>query len=134
MKKNDIIKLISWLLHMIGYTFVLLLTSIIFPKTIYIDSNYYYIWGFIAILIIYILNRTVKPLMFWLTLPITGLTLGLFYPVLNIIILKITDLVLFDHFQIRGIFSLFLVCIFISILNALMDKIIINKLIKGVTK
>lgn len=134
MTKDNIVKLISWLLHMLGYTLVLLLTSIIFPRTIYIDTNYYYIWGFIAILIIYILNRTVKPLIFWLTLPITGITLGLFYPVLNIIILKITDLVLFNHFQIRGIFSLFFVCIFISILNAIMDKIIINKLIKGVTK
>lgn len=134
MKKNNIIKLISWLLHMIGYTLVLLLTSIIFPKTIYIDPANYYIWGFVAILIIYILNRTVKPLIFWLTIPITGITLGLFYPVLNIIILKITDLVLFNHFQIRGIFSLFLVCIFISLLNTLMDKLLVNKLIKGVTK
>ncbi len=134
MQNNKIINLLGWLIHLIGYTLVLFITSILFKKTIYVDSSNFYIWGFLAIIIIFILNRTVKPLLFWLTLPITGITLGLFYPVINIIILKITDLILFNHFQIKGIFSLFFASIFISVLNALMDKLVVNKVIKGVTK
>lgn len=133
-QKNKIINLLGWLIHLIGYTLVLFITSILFKKTIYVDVSSFYIWGFLAIIIIFILNRTVKPLLFWLTLPITGITLGLFYPVINIIILKITDLILFNHFQIKGIFSLFFASIFISVLNALMDKLVVNKVIKGVTK
>ena len=35
-------------------------------------------------ILIYILNKTVKPILFKLTLPITGITLGLFYFVNNI--------------------------------------------------
>lgn len=133
MTKEKIIKLISWLIRLIGYTLVLIITSTLFKKTIFVDSSYYYVWGFIAILIIYVLNKTVKPLLVWLTLPITGLTLGLFYPVVNIIVLKITDLFLLDHFEIKGIVSLFFASIVISILNTIMD-VIINKLLKGVTK
>ena len=40
-------------------------------------------------ILIYILNKTVKPILFKLTLPITGITLGLFYFVNNMIILKV---------------------------------------------
>jgi putative membrane protein len=100
----------------------------------YIDTNYYGLWGLIAVLIIFILNRTIKPLLVWLTMPLTALTLGLFYPVINMLILKITDLVLFDHFQIHGILSLFLISIVISIMNAIMDNIIIDNLLKGLKK
>ena len=43
----------------------------------------------LATLIISILNITIKPVLFVLTLPITTLTLGIFYPFINVIILKI---------------------------------------------
>ena len=50
------------------------------------------------------------------------------------LVLKITDLILYNHFQIRGVFSLFFICIFISILNALMDTLLIKKLTRGTKK
>lgn len=134
MKKDKLIKLIDWIIRLLGYTVVLILTALLFPKNIYIDSSYFYVWGLLAVFIIYILNRTVKPFIVWLTIPITGLTLGLFYPVINIIVLKITDLILYNHFQIRGVFSLFFICIFISVLNALMDTLLIKRLTRGTKK
>ncbi len=134
MKKKKINKYLDWFIHMLGYTLVLITISVIFTKYMYIDSNYYGLWGLIAVLIIFILNRTIKPLLVWLTMPLTALTLGLFYPVINMLILKITDLVLFDHFQIHGILSLFLISIVISIMNAIMDNIIIDNLLKGLKK
>ena len=36
--------------------------------------------------LLFILNKTIKPLLFYLTIPITGITLGLFYPFINLII------------------------------------------------
>ncbi len=132
--KINIWKIIDWITHMLGYTLVLIIASLIFKKTIYIDTNYYGLWGFLAIIIIFVLNRTVKPILFWLTLPITGLTLGLFYPIINVLILKLTDFILLSHFEIKGIFFVLIVSIFLSIMNWLMDNLIINKLTKGVTK
>ncbi len=128
---EKLVNILDWICHMIGYTLVLVITSLIFPKNIYVDSNYYYIWGFISILIIYILNKTIKPLLFWITIPLTALTLGLFYPIINILILKLTDLILGAHFHITGLFSLFFVSIFVSLLNSIMDHFFVDKLIKG---
>ena len=134
MTKKKINKHLDWFIHMIGYTLVLISISVLFTKSMYIDNAYYGIWGLIAVLIIFILNRTIKPLLVWLTLPLTALTLGLFYPVINMLILKITDLLLFSHFQIHGILSLFFISIIISVMNAIMDNIIIDNLLRGLKK
>ena len=127
-------KILDWLTHMLGYTLVLIIASLIFKKTIYIDSSFYGLWGLLAVVIIFILNRTVKPILFWLTLPITGITLGLFYPLINVFILKLTDFILLSHLEIHGILFLIIVSIFISVMNWIMDNLIINKITKGVTK
>ena len=126
-------KYLDWFIHMIGYTLILITVAVLFKKNIYIDNSMYGLWGFIAVLIIFVLNRTIKPLLVWLTLPITALTLGLFYPLINVLILKITDLILSSHFDIHGTISLFLISILISIMNTFMDSII-DKLIKGENK
>ena len=115
---------------MVAYALVLITVSLIFKKTIYIDSGYFGFWGLLAAIIIYLLNKTVKPILFWLTLPITGLTLGLFYPFINVFVLYITDWFLGSHFQINGIFFAFLVAILISVMNVLMDIMIIEPILK----
>ena len=127
-------KYLDWFIHMIGYTLVLISVSLIFQKTVYIDNSYYGLWGLIAVIIIFILNRTIKPLLVWMTLPLTALTLGLFYPIINIIVLKITDFILGPHFDIHGTLFLFIVSIVISIMNAIMDNVIIDGLLKGYKK
>lgn len=132
--KLSIWKIIEWLIHMLGYTLVLIIASLIFKETIYIDTSFYGLWGLLTVVILFILNRTLKPILFWLTLPITGLTLGLFYPLINVLILKITDFILLSHFEIKGIIFVFIVSIFLSIMNWLMDNLIINKFLKGVIK
>lgn len=123
-------KWLDWLIHMVGYALVLITVSVIFNDTVFIDNSYFGLWGLIAVIIIFILNRTIKPLLVWMTLPLTALTLGLFYPLINILILKITDFILGNHFYIRGTIFLFIVSIVISIMNAIMDNLIIDNLIK----
>ena len=117
----------DWILRMIGYALILICVSTVLgsDKSIYIDPNYFGFWGLLTAILIYILNKTIKPLIFWLTLPLTGLTLGLFYPLINVFILKIVDYILLSHFDLTGgIFMSFFVAILISILNIIMDSII----------
>jgi len=131
-KKLRLNKFIEWLLYMIGYSLVLICVTTLFKNTLYIDNSYFGLWSLIATIIIYILNKTIKPLLVWLTLPITALTLGLFYPFINILILNIVSWILGPHFEIPGgIIMTFVIAVLISIMNLIM-KSIIKKIIEGV--
>lgn len=132
--KKRINKSLDIFIHLLGYTLVLITVSLFFKKTIYIDNELYGLWGFLAVSIIYIANRLIKPLLFWLTLPLTALTLGLFYPVINVFILKIADWILMSHFEINGIVWVFIVSIIISIMNAIMDNLIIDTFLRRFKK
>lgn len=121
-------KFFEWLLYMVGYAIVLIAVSLIFDKTIYINSEYYGLYAFLAAIIIYVLNQTIKPILFYITLPLTALTLGLFYPLINVFILNITSFILGDNFYIDGFLSIF-VAITISILNMFMEGMIIKPII-----
>ena len=128
--KQTIHQIFSWIFSMIGYAVILIITSLIFNDTLYIDNAYYGLWSLVAAIIIYLFNKTIKPLLIWLTIPITGITLGLFYPFINLIILKIVSVILYPHFQIYGIWFAVCAAILISILNILMDTFILEP-IKG---
>lgn len=123
-------KYLDWLIRMVGYALVLIAVSIVFNNTIYIDNSYFGFWGLIAVIIIFILNKTIKPVIVWLTLPLTAITLGLFYLIINVLVLKITDFILMSHFDIHGLIMPFIVSIVISIMNVIMDKVITNNIIK----
>lgn len=133
-KKNKssirIHQFLDWLLHMIGYTIVLIMVSLIFPNTIYIDNSHFGLYGFLAAIIIYILNKTIKPILFLLTLPITGITLGLFYPFINVVILNIVDFILGVYFEINGLWMSFIVAICISLMNIIMIELVLKPIIK----
>ena len=120
---------VSWLLYMVGYAIVLISVSVIFKKSFYIDSRYYGLYAFLAAIIIYILNQTIKPILFYITLPITALTFGLFYPILNVFVLEITSFILGSHFEIHGLILPFVIAIVISILNLFMEGMIIKPII-----
>ena len=126
--KNKYVVL-EWLIKILGYALVLITVSIIFKNTIYIDNSYWGLWAVLSSLIVFILNKTIKPILVWLTLPITSLTLGLFYPIINVIILNIVDFILGSHFKIQGIFMSVIVAIIISIMNFLLNDLVINNII-----
>ncbi len=130
--KTRINHFIDWILYMAGYTIVLILVTSLF-HSIVIDNNHLILWSIITELIIYALNKTVKPILVTLTIPITGLTLGLFYPFINVFILKLVDWLLGIHFEIKNIYIAFFAAILISIMNFIMEKII-KKIIDKVKK
>ena len=117
------------ILYIFSYAIILIIVSYIFKKSLYINSKYYYLYALIASLIIHILNETVKPILVYITLPITAITYGLFYPIINVIILYITSLILKDNFIINGLLAPFFMAIIISILNILIEGFIIKPII-----
>ena len=134
-KKNNNLSLksiIDWIVHTIGYTMVFILVTSAFDS-IYIDNNHLIIWSTIIVLIISILNKTLKPILVTLTIPITGVTLGLFYPCINVFILKLVDWLLGSHFEIKNIYVAILAAILISIMNFIITEII-NSVMKKVYK
>lgn len=133
MKKNKnkvLSTIIDWIVYSFGYALILIMMSIIFKQTLQIDNSYFGIWAFIASILIRLLNRTIKPVLVWLTIPITALTLGVFYPFINVLILKIVAFILGSHFNVNGLFTIFFVAILISILNQIMDNVLKNILEK----
>lgn len=124
---------IEWLIYMIGYAIVLLIVSKLF-RSLYINTEHFGVYALLGAIIIYVLNETIKPLLKYITLPLTILSWGLLYPLSNVIILYITSLILGKNFTITGFIPAFIVAIFISFLNVLMEglvvKPIINKRIK----
>lgn len=129
-KNNRLINnhIVEWLIYMIGYAIVLITVSVLF-KSLYIDNSYFGLYALLASVIIYILNQTIKPVIFYITLPITAISLGLFYPLINVLILYITDFILGNKFEIKGIFIPFFIAIIISLLNILMEGMIIKPII-----
>lgn len=121
---------LEWLIYMFGYAVVLLITSNLF-RPLYVENFWY---GFIAAILIYILNKTIKPFLVTISLPIIGMSLGLFYIVINVFILLLVSLILGKHFYLTGFFSSFIVALFISLMNILMEGFIIKPLIERCKK
>ena len=86
----------------------------------------------LATFIIYVLNQTIKPILVTLTIPITGLTLGLFYPFINLFILKLTDWILGPHFNLTSFWVAIVISLLISIMNFLVEGLIIKPILKRV--
>ena len=99
---------------------VIIMASKIF-KNIYVESVLY---TFIASMLLMILNKSIKPILNRIMLPINIYTLGITYPLVNVFILKIISLILSKHFIISGWLSAFFISIFISIMTNIIDALI----------
>ena len=131
-KKTNSHKIIEWFIYIIGYIIVFISIAALF-ESIYINKNHFLLYASAIVLLIYALNKTIKPLLVRLTIPITGLTLGLFYPFINLFILKLADWIFKSHFELRNIYAALFAAILISIMNFIMEEII-KKLVKRVKK
>ena len=129
-KIRTVNRFIDWLIHMVGYALILICMSVLFPKSFYINNEYFGLYGLIVAVIIYWLNQTVKPIIVLFTLPITGLTLGIFYPFINLIILYLVSFLLGSNFVIHGLWIPFLISILIAILNIILENIIFKPILE----
>lgn len=125
-------KVFEWAIHIAGNVLAFILVTSLFDS-VYVDQNNPFIWSIIIVLLIAVLNKTIKPILVKLTIPITGLTFGLFYPCVNLFILKLVDWILLGHFQLTNIILALFFAILLSIVNFLVEEIIKN-IIKRVKK
>ncbi len=79
--------------------------------------------AFGAGLVLTLVNAIVKPILLILTLPITVVTLGLFYFVISAACLSLTAR-LIDGFAVSGWFNTIIAAIFISILSTIIQSVL----------
>ena len=99
---------------------VIIMATKIF-KNIYVDGVLY---TFLVAVLLYILNKSVKPIFSAIMLPINIYTLGLTYPFVNVLVLKLISLLLGSHFILKGWFIAFFISIFISVMTIVIDNLI----------
>ena len=126
-------KFVEWIIYMVGYTISFLLISLVFGS-FKIDQEHEIIYSFVAVIIIFLLNKTVKPILFKLTLPITGLTMGLFYFVINMVILKLVDFIMLDKLEFTSVWALFFIAILLAVTNVIIEELIIKPIVRRFKK
>ena len=117
--------ILEYTLTLIINSIVLILASKIF-KGFYIESFGYAI---ITSLVISLLSSTVKPFLKLIFLPVTVITTGIFYPFINVIILKLASLIMGDAFVVEGWILPFFIALFISFTTLILDKLITKNVI-----
>ena len=114
--------ILEFAVNLVVNAFILVFATKVF-NGFYISNNLY---ALLASLIISLLNETVKPLLVLVFLPITIYSLGFFYPIINVIVLKLTGLLLGNNFIILGWVIPVFISIFIWIMKLLCNIFIIN--------
>ncbi len=107
-----------FLIHWAIMSFSLWIASKLF-KGIKFDNSKSLI---ISALVLGFANAVVKPILFFLTLPLTVLTLGFFYLALNAFIIQIVAK-LVDGFKVSGFWTALFVSVFIAIFAAFLESL-----------
>ncbi len=124
---------LEFLLYSVLYTGAFLAVESIFDS-FELDKDYPVLFAFLAIVVIYVLEKVLKPILVTVFTPITGLTFGLFYFVINAFILKLTDWILLGALDFKDIWVLLLISVILSLLNLLIEKFIIEPIIRRANK
>lgn len=78
----------------------------------------------IAALVIGFINATIGALLKILTFPLTLLTLGLFWLIINALMLKLASALLAPGFQVNGFMAAFLGAILLSLVNMILKWLV----------
>ncbi len=78
----------------------------------------------IAALVIGFINATLGALLKILTFPLTLITLGLFWLVINALMLKLASVLLSPGFQVRTFFAAFVGAIVLSLVNMVLKALV----------
>lgn len=116
----------SWLTRILSNWVTLMIVAGIFTPHFRLENVE---TAFFAALILSIVNAVVKPVLIFFTLPLTLLSFGLFLLVINAFTLQLTAW-LIDGFTIDGFGYALLAGIIISLLNFLIQKIVLDNLKK----
>ncbi|WP_257351751.1 phage holin family protein [Pseudalkalibacillus decolorationis] len=115
----------GWLISLVVNTVVLMVVAGFFSESFYLSGIGAAV---IASLLLSVMNVIVKPILVILTLPVTVLSLGLFLFVINAVTLNLTAWIMGDSFEISGFGMALIASIIISLLNLLINNIIVKPL------
>lgn len=127
-KENDLKSYILDIISVLIVNMVVVSIANNIFKNIYVDGVFYI---FLVSFLLMVFNVSIKPFLRVFMLPINIYTLGLTYPLINVIVLKLIDLLLGKHFVINGFIHTIIISIFISIMTIIIDNLI-GKVIRGV--
>lgn len=127
-KENDLKSYILDIVSVLIVNMVVISIANNIFKNIYVDGVFYI---FLVSFLLMVFNVSIKPFLRVFMLPINIYTLGLTYPLINVIVLKLIDLLLGKHFVISGFIHTIFISIFISIMTIIIDNLI-GKVIRGV--
>ena len=82
--------------------------------------------AFIVAIVLALLNAFLKPILVFLTIPATILTLGLFLLIINAVIILIGDYFV-DGFSVSGFWAALLFSIILSVCQSILNGIFIEK-------
>ena len=128
-----LVKILEFILYAVFYTGIFALVAKLF-KSFEINGEPKVLFALLAVVIIDILNKLVKPLLVTISTPITGITFGLFYFVINSFILWLTDLIMLDTLNFTNIWLILVIALLISIMNLIAKKLIIEPIIRKANK
>lgn len=126
-------KILEWFIYMAGYTISFILISLLFG-TFQINDEHLILYSFFAVVMVYILNKTIKPVILKLTMPLMGITVGLFYFVINAGILKLVDIIMGDKLNFTSAWKLFFIAVLLAATNAIIEELIIKPIIRRFKK
>lgn len=114
---------VTFVLEILTGALSLMIVSYLF-KSFYVENFWY---ACLASVIISVISVYLKPLLEFIALPINILTMGLTTPLINVVILKITHLILGSKFVVNGWIIPIFIAIFISVVNVLLNNLIVDK-------
>jgi putative membrane protein len=106
-------------LRISGIGLALLLCAYLIPGITFSSIPY----AFVAALVLGLLNISVRPVLIFLTLPATILTLGLFILVINACVFLLADYLLIG-FAVDGFTSAFLGSLIVSVVSSVLHRIL----------
>ncbi len=112
----------SLLISILVQAFSVLIAAYIIPG-VRVDS---FLTAVLVTIVMGFMNAIVKPILVVLTLPITFLTLGLFYFVINLLILFLVDAVI-PGFELSGVLSAILFAIALSVIGSIVNGLAAGK-------
>jgi len=114
---------VTFVLEILTGALSLMIASYLF-KSFYVENFWF---ACLASVIISVISVYLKPLLEFIALPINILTMGLTTPLINVVILKITHLILGSKFVVNGWIIPIFIAIFISVVNVLLNNLIVDK-------
>ena len=114
---------VTFVLEILTGALSLMIASYLF-KSFYVENFWY---ACLASVIISVISVYLKPLLEFIALPINILTMGVTTPWINVVILKITHLILGSKFGVNGWIIPIFIAIFISVVNVLLNNLIVDK-------